>query len=443
MRFYTLATLDRNDELFFLMNEIPVSNSSRSAFSNSIYLTTLATLKVAANQFDDAIEILERSKISSATDRKEFSVAYTQCIEGLVDLAQNRLRQAMAHFRVVISDTESHFDRRSITKSIAAIHLAEVLYEIGQTEEAERLLALYMAVVREYGPPDAVIIGYVVEARIAYNRGDVDRAFLRLSELEHLGLSCNLPRLIASAQLERARVAILTDNQLLAEKHLERASYPKAWESLQGLIMSANDIETLQLCRFRIQLCGSVKDDFIQEIKTAIKTAVAQRRLRRALKLNILLSKAQRISGHSRLSMRTLHSALESAAQNGQIRVFLDEGPSIVELIREFALARQNSSDSSLSSELSDFIKKILSTAGINIDQPDDTLIAASHVALSPREAQILELLSLGLSNIKIAESIFVSETTVRAHLRKINVKLGASNRTQAVSIARRLGLIK
>ena len=37
---------------------------------------------------------------------------------------------------------------------------------------------------------------------------------------------------------------------------------------------------------------------------------------------------------------------------------------------------------------------------------------------------------------------LFVSDSTVRTHLRNINAKLGASNRTQAVAIARRLGLI-
>lgn len=442
LRFFILATLDRNDELFWLMNEIPVTSSSRSDFANSVHLTTLATFKVAANQFDDAIDILERSQLPSTTDRKDFSVAYTQCIEGLVDMNQNHLRQAMAHFRVVISDTESLFDRRSITKSIAAIHLAEILYEVGETEEAERLLALYTAVVREYGPPDAVIIGYVIEARIAYNRGDVDRAFLRLSELEHLGLTCNLPRVNASAQLERARIAILTHNPFLAKKHYERASYPKAWESMKGLVMSANDIETVQLCHFRLLLTGTVKEETIQEIKNAVKTALAQRRLRRALKLNVLLSKAQHLGGFSRSAMRTLQAALDIAVRDGQIRVFLDEGDAIIELVRELALVRQSNSDTSPNTELTAFITKILRAAGINMEQTNDLLAVDTSVALSPREAQILELLSTGLSNVKIAESIFVTETTVRAHLRKINVKLGAGNRTQAVSIARRLGLI-
>ncbi|MBR9909251.1 MAG: LuxR family transcriptional regulator [Gammaproteobacteria bacterium] len=443
LRFYILANLERSEELFWLMGEIPVASSTRSDFANSIYVATLATFKVAANQFDDAINILEHPKLNHSAGHKEFSVVYTRCIEGLVDLTQNRLRQAMAHFRVVLHDRESHFDRRSINKSIAAIHLAEILYEIGDIEEAERLLALYMAIVRDYGPPDALMIGHVIEARIAYNRGDTDRAFLRLSELEHLGLTSNLPRAIASAQLERARIAIVNENPTLAEKYYQRAAHPETWDRMRGLVMSANDIETVQLCRFRLNVCGNVKDEVVREIKTELKTALSQQRLRRALKLNILLAKAQHATGLARQAMRTLQGALETAFEDGQVRIFLDEGPAIIELIRELALARQSSSESSQNTELTAFIGKILSLAGIYMSQSADQTAVDSSVILSPREAQILDLLSLGLSNIKIAESIFVTETTVRAHLRKINVKLGTSNRTQAVSVARRMGLIK
>jgi LuxR family maltose regulon positive regulatory protein len=41
-----------------------------------------------------------------------------------------------------------------------------------------------------------------------------------------------------------------------------------------------------------------------------------------------------------------------------------------------------------------------------------------------------------------MAEKLFVSDSTVRTHLRSINMKLTARSRTQAVAIGRRLGLI-
>ena len=61
---------------------------------------------------------------------------------------------------------------------------------------------------------------------------------------------------------------------------------------------------------------------------------------------------------------------------------------------------------------------------------------------LTAREAEILQLLAAGHSNLGMGEELFVSEQTVKFHLTNIYKKLGASNRTQAVTKAHKLGII-
>lgn len=61
----------------------------------------------------------------------------------------------------------------------------------------------------------------------------------------------------------------------------------------------------------------------------------------------------------------------------------------------------------------------------------------------SKRETQVLELLSRGKTNRDIGESLFISESTVKFHVHAILNKLGASNRTEAVSMAAQLGLVE
>jgi DNA-binding CsgD family transcriptional regulator len=56
--------------------------------------------------------------------------------------------------------------------------------------------------------------------------------------------------------------------------------------------------------------------------------------------------------------------------------------------------------------------------------------------SLSPRERQVLDLLSQGLSGTEIAARLFLSPETVRTHVRNAMAKLGASTRSQAVAIA-------
>jgi DNA-binding NarL/FixJ family response regulator len=68
---------------------------------------------------------------------------------------------------------------------------------------------------------------------------------------------------------------------------------------------------------------------------------------------------------------------------------------------------------------------------------------ALSAGFLTERETVILRLLAAGASNRGIAQELFLSEQTVKNALSVIYQKLGASNRTSAVAIARRKGLIK
>ncbi len=62
--------------------------------------------------------------------------------------------------------------------------------------------------------------------------------------------------------------------------------------------------------------------------------------------------------------------------------------------------------------------------------------------ALTSTETKVVRLVAEGQGNKLIARQLCVSEATVKTHLRSINSKLGANNRTHAVALARRLGLL-
>jgi len=61
---------------------------------------------------------------------------------------------------------------------------------------------------------------------------------------------------------------------------------------------------------------------------------------------------------------------------------------------------------------------------------------------LSPREAEVLGLVAKGLGNREIGDSLGISENSVKMHLKRVNFKLGASDRTEAVQLALQRGFL-
>jgi DNA-binding NarL/FixJ family response regulator len=94
--------------------------------------------------------------------------------------------------------------------------------------------------------------------------------------------------------------------------------------------------------------------------------------------------------------------------------------------------------------ELIETIRQVHS-GGRRID-PDVAVALASHLndgGLSVREAEVLTLVASGNSNKVIAGNLGLSEETIKGYLKSILVKLGANDRTHAVTLAQRRGIIE
>ena len=72
-------------------------------------------------------------------------------------------------------------------------------------------------------------------------------------------------------------------------------------------------------------------------------------------------------------------------------------------------------------------------------DQPE---LESSDQILTAREIEVLRMIAEGLGNKEIASKLRISDHTVKFHISSIFVKLGASSRTEAVTIGIRKGLI-
>ena len=71
-----------------------------------------------------------------------------------------------------------------------------------------------------------------------------------------------------------------------------------------------------------------------------------------------------------------------------------------------------------------------------------ESWVPSSGESLTPREKEVLQLVSRGATNKEIASRLFIAENTVKNHLRNILAKLHLQNRVQAAAYALREGLI-
>jgi DNA-binding NarL/FixJ family response regulator len=65
-----------------------------------------------------------------------------------------------------------------------------------------------------------------------------------------------------------------------------------------------------------------------------------------------------------------------------------------------------------------------------------------SPAVLSPREVEVLRLVSIGQTNAEIGRALLISEATVKTHLLRAFGKLGVSDRTAAVTTALARGIL-
>ena len=130
-----------------------------------------------------------------------------------------------------------------------------------------------------------------------------------------------------------------------------------------------------------------------------------------------------------------LERALTLAEPEGYVRVFVDEGEAMRNLLRHAAAGGIESS----------YTQRLLS-AFEKRAQPGPAAVKATAadlaVPLTAREVEILRLIAAGMRNQEIADHLFISLSTVKRHIANAYGKLGVGHRTEAVARANELNLL-
>ena len=174
-------------------------------------------------------------------------------------------------------------------------------------------------------------------------------------------------------------------------------------------------------------------------LERLLLAAEAGGRMGSAIEILILQALAQAAQDDTPAALDALERALALAEPEGYVRIFVDEGPPMAQLLREAATRGLRP----------DYTGKLLAIFSTEV-QPDRAesapLITPAPQPLieplSQRELEVLRLFNTELSGPEIAQELMVALSTVRTHTKNIYSKLNVNSRRAAVRRAEELGLI-
>ena len=370
--------------------------------------------------------------------RNVFSSVYRHGLLGLAELDQARFDLAERHAQDAMRLAEQHVGAQSSAAALCAPLLAELRYEQGRLDEAESWVIDRIPVIDAVVMMEGVLRTYIVLARIAAARSNIEHAYALLAQAETLGYNRQWDRLVVAVLLERMKLHLFEGRLSEASACVMRMERLAAANATSAGCARSQIHRDCRLARAELALAQSRWTEACEILEGLHADAQSARNRRLAMQVGSSLALARLAAGDTDGALLGLRGVLDIAASSGACRSILDAGPDIAHLLVRFRAS------SRCTKALEPCVERLLSAcqgggASVESREHADRL---SEV-LSPRERNILALIAKGQSNKEVARGLGVAPETVKSHLKNIFAKLSVERRAQAVARARSLGLIE
>ena len=383
----------------------------------------------------------------SSGDLEAGHAAYAECMAGLyraeyvsdtfgcaialadIRIAQGRLGEAMRTYEQALQRASGQGG--PVLRGTADMHvgMSEIHCERGDLPAATQHLLKSQELGEHTGLSQNRYRWRVAMARVREAEGNLSGALDLLNEAERLYVSDFFPNVRPVPAL-KARVWV----------RQRRFGEALGWAREQGLSVD-DDLSYLRefehitlarlfLARHEDERAGRSIHEATRLLERLLLAAEAGGRTGRVIEILVLRALAHHAQGDMPAALGSLDHAVTLAEPEGYVRVFADEGPPIVSLLR--AAAKQGTRQN--------YARRLL--AAVTGPEHSTPTEQALIDPLSERELDVLRLLGTELDGPAIARELMVSLNTMRTHTKNIYAKLAVTSRRAAVRRAAELGLL-
>ncbi|WP_178019599.1 LuxR C-terminal-related transcriptional regulator [uncultured Paenibacillus sp.] len=300
----------------------------------------------------------------------------------------------------------------------AFLGMARIFYEWNDLEAAEQHLGQSILLARQIENTDRLSDSELFAVKLKLARQDISAAEALLTKARHEVQERSFTHLMGEVQHMELLISLHRGSFPEAVKHLETSEWP--------------------VLQSRIHMIQGNAKAALAILGTLCDQAKAKQWKNEQLKLLVLQALAFQIQGDMERALQRLTDALTLAENEGFVRLFVDEGMPMLDLLTEAATRRIQPDYTGFLLSTMHHEQKLHDFAVHSPPTRFEPLIDS----LSERELEVLQLIAQGLSNQQIGDRLFLALSTVKGYNRNIFDKLQVKRRTEAIARARELGLI-
>jgi LuxR family maltose regulon positive regulatory protein len=349
-------------------------------------------------------------------------------------------RQALAESQQALARCVDERGRELPLALFIYLPLAGIYYDGNQIAEARRCLERGFELCAQMGFNPIVVGGRETMSGVLHAQGDMPAALAFARATSQLAQDFHLPWIIRLSATVEATL-LLWDGQLAAAGRLVE----EAQLSAQPGDKPTPEQDFTYLCLARLLIARGRLDEAGALLERLLAAARQGGRCTTEITTCILLARIQQPAGQPGEARRWITQALRLAAPQDYLRTFLDEL-----MMDDFRLMIEGIDDFVIKEFIDKLNQAFVLQSTINNPQsaisPYQSSISNQQSAmeepLTPRELEVLQLMSGGLSNAEIARKLYLTVNTLKAHTNSIYGKLDVHSRMQAVNRGRELGIL-